>query len=842
MLPEHIRRAIRSSYPALIIERVISLERRRKIATATAFLAIPFILIIAFDIARGFTPVPIPALQSPWFDVAAQKSTGILFLLLAIELVCIASNAVFFSSYATYDKIFGDETVKKPRAQSDDVRFDVAAVALASSRGDLVRGLAARSVGREIFLRCGIDERSLDEFVRGHEWVNDPAMRIAESPSISTLADVARLVTHDKSLAEFLQRAGVTRETFVAAARWVERRRDADIARRRWWSRERLRSVPSLGEDWSYGGAYALRRFATSMAATPSFAVADLSTPYGKGEEEALERVLSRTAGANAILVGEDSVSMLAAIARLAKKIASGDVAKPLQHKEVLLLNTEALVAAAGEKSTFEQLVMKLLDEAAEAGNIVLLIENFLAFIESTHALGVDVVTLLEPYLRADSIQLLATSYPDTYHAQFATNTALVALFEQVLVTTPGTALTVRLLQDRAVEREAVAPVFYTEQSLEMIASSAQQYFAYGVMPDKAFDLMFEAEASAIDEESPRSVAGGRRCIDRHLVERLITKKTGIPSGAVGGTERNKLLGLKDTLRKRVIGQEVAVEAIGNALLRSRSGIGDKDRPVGTFLFLGPTGVGKTETAKALAAAYFGSESSMLRLDMSEYNTGDALDRLIGSFAENRPGVFATMIREHPYGVLLLDEFEKTTPDVHNLFLQVFDEGMFSDAHGKHVSARNLIIIATSNAGADMVWRSVGRDGKIVGGERALIDAIIGRNIFKPELLNRFDDIVLFRPLDRDALRRIAKLTLEELSDRLQKQGVTLGVSDELVGILAEEGYDPQFGARPMRRAMQEIIEQAVAEKIVAGAVSAGSNVVLTGADLAPYRARARAS
>jgi ATP-dependent Clp protease ATP-binding subunit ClpC len=518
----------------------------------------------------------------------------------------------------------------------------------------------------------------------------------------------------------------------------------------------------------------------------------------------------------------------------LAKKIAGGAVAQALQHKEILIFNTEAVIAAVGEKTKLESMLMQLLTDAAGAGNIILLIENFPAFIESARSIGVDAAEILDPYLRADTIQLVATAAPDAFHKQFGTNTALAARFEQIFIKPLGTPLLVRLLEDKAVERESTVAVLFTHQALEAMATSADQYFAYGVMPDKAFDLMFEVEAYALAAATVR--AYGRRVVDRSMVETLITKKTGIPGGAVGKEERGKLLGLKDTLRKRVIGQEAAVEAVGNALLRARSGIAEKERPIGTFLFLGPTGVGKTETAKALAAAYFSSEASMLRLDMSEYNTVDAMDRLIGSFASDRPGVLSTMIREHPYGVLLLDEFEKTTSDVHNLFLQVFDEGVFSDAHGKHVSARNLIIIATSNAGADIIWQSFQQKEKTPQRERVLIDAIIERNVFKPELLNRFDEIVLFRPLDKEALHSIARIMLGELAERLRTKGVTLEIDDALVDFLAKVGYDPQFGARPMRRALQDTIEQAVAERMVSGNIAAGSKLRLTEAALAPYR------
>ncbi|MCR4336425.1 MAG: AAA family ATPase, partial [Candidatus Omnitrophica bacterium] len=266
---------------------------------------------------------------------------------------------------------------------------------------------------------------------------------------------------------------------------------------------------------------------------------------------------------------------------------------------------------------------------------------------------------------------------------------------------------------------------------------------------------------------------------------------------------------------------------------RARSDIENPDRPMGSFLFLGPTGVGKTETTKALAASFFGSEDTVIRLDMSEYQTSDALKRLIGSFEDNRPGVLSSKLREQSYGVLLLDEFEKTSREVLDLFLQILDEGFFSDSSGKRVNARNLIIIATSNAGSDLIWNMMLEGKGLMEEKDKIVNEIINRGLFKPELLNRFDGVILFHPLTAEDLKKIAGFMLVKLQKRLATKGIELVINDALLKAVTRAGTDPQFGARPMNRAIQEKVEQVIAKKMISGEVKAGSRLELTEAELA---------
>jgi ATP-dependent Clp protease ATP-binding subunit ClpA len=292
-------------------------------------------------------------------------------------------------------------------------------------------------------------------------------------------------------------------------------------------------------------------------------------------------------------------------------------------------------------------------------------------------------------------------------------------------------------------------------------------------------------------------------------------------------------MNLESILHGRVVGQDKAVQAIATSMRRARAGIQNPNRPLGSFLFLGPTGVGKTEISKSLAAAFFGSEEAMTRLDMSEYKTGDALDKLIGSFQGGQTGTLVRSLKQKPYGLLLLDEFEKSTDQVKDLFLQVLDEGVFADMNGKTVSARTSLIIATSNAGADLIWKFF-QEGKDPSNfTQDLLNAVIAEGIYKPELLNRFDGVIVFHPLNQEHLQNIASLMLTKLGKRiLERKGIEVTFDPEVVSVVAQRGANPQFGARPMNRYIKEHVEQIVADQIINGSLGTGATLHITAKEL----------
>jgi ATP-dependent Clp protease ATP-binding subunit ClpA len=341
---------------------------------------------------------------------------------------------------------------------------------------------------------------------------------------------------------------------------------------------------------------------------------------------------------------------------------------------------------------------------------------------------------------------------------------------------------------------------------------------------DKALDILVELPKFVLKQK--------KTFITRKDVLDIVQTKTGIPVGEIKEKERDKLLNLEKILHERVISQNEAIIAIGSALRRSRSGIESANKPMGSFLFLGPTGVGKTETAKALSQVFFDNDKKILRLDMSEYSGGDSLSRMLGSFETGKQGILTSLLRENQYGVLLLDEFEKANHEVHNLFLQILDEGVFSDMVGTKVNARNLIIIATSNAGSSIIWDYVKQSKSLAENKQNIVDEIIHQGFFKPELINRFDGVILFHPLQDSDLKQIAMLMLKKLAKRLEDKGLELVITETLVNYLVEQGGDPLFGARPINRAIQDNVEEIIARKVIGGNLEPGSKMIITREDL----------
>ena len=506
--------------------------------------------------------------------------------------------------------------------------------------------------------------------------------------------------------------------------------------------------------------------------------------------------------------------------------IIEGTIFPELEHKAIWQLYPESVVASGKTKGAVEELMLGVLNEAVRAGNIILAIDNFPEFTNSLSALGVDAIEIFAPFLESPAIHVIALAEPLSFRRVLEVNTGLMRFFQKIEITEPEEEELIDILEDLVwkMESERGNRVLITFPSIEEVARGATQYLVTGAMPKRGVDLMEEACDDA--------VRTGQYLITPQLVQELIERKTKIPLGTVTPEERDKLLHLEDFLHKRVVGQDEAIAAVANAVRRARSEIRNPKRPIGTFLFLGPTGVGKTETAKALAESYFGNEDAMVRFDMSEYQTEDALTRFVGSAERNEPGVLTSKMRQTPYCLLLLDEFEKASFEIKNLFLQILDEGFFSDYSGERINMRNVIMIATSNAGASMIWELVknGGDPSILHDQ--LIDHVQREKILSPELLNRFDAIVVYKPLGKDSLHTIASMMLQKLAGRLKEQNITFHITDDLVNAVAEGGYDPEFGARPMQRFIQNRIEKIISDKILKGEIGPGSTVTLSGKDL----------
>lgn len=705
------------------------------------------------------------------------------------------------------------------------ITYEVAE-ALIQNETDVTRAFCQSALGTVVLLRTGIDQNRLADFLHSARPAIATTM-IPLSPNglISFITLGHYLVTQDPTFKKFLAEQGIQDETFLGALRWVVLAHHAEKKAVRWWGRDNLSKTKGIGREWTYGTPYLLEQFSRDIRTSAVFStLTRTNKAFTEEKINEIEMALARAKAANVLVIGEPGVGTIDLLLEVNRRLAAGSSIGAVADARMVLLDTTRLFAVFRDKPSFEQTLLALFTEATLAGNIIIVIENMSTFIREAEAIGVFIPELLDPFLASVDLHVIATETPGAYHTFIEPLGAFSRRFAEVLIDAPDLESTTRLLESIALTNERRYGVLFTYPSLVAITTAADRYLIEGVMPDKAIELLIDI--------ATRAVALHAEVITADFVYSAVSEKTGIPVGPITNEEKQLLLNLETHLHTRVIGQDQAIEAIARTMRRARAGIQTADRPIGSFLFLGPSGVGKTETAKALAHVFFGDEKNMHRLDMSEFSGKDALSRLIGDGATS--GILPDMLREHPYAVLLLDELEKGSQHVHDIFLQILDEGIFTDARGDKVNARNTIIIATSNAGSDLILRTVTQRRELTTLTQEIINHIISLGTFRPELLNRFDSVVVFEPLSLEEQGQVAGLMLGNLYTRIKERGYELTLSRDLIDLLVEKGYDPQFGARPMQRVLQDLVEEKVAERIISGAVAAGGTIALTAADFSP--------
>ncbi len=756
----------------------------------------------------GGTELPLNA-KSP-------KGNGIFLLALSLwllmKMLSYYSRSYFYLVEALLER--GTTGAQTPYSTPN---YEVCDVYYETAHGDLLKSFCHSEYGRQILRRTGVGDETVDTFLKNRKNVVNWNEKESELRTTFTLRDLAHvLVETDQDFYQFLFELGVRDKEMLGAAEWVERVIKKKKQKQRSWGRVSLGQSQSFGADFAYGSAYILGKYGHDLSKEAISGGSNFRFVYGNEQIKQLEIVLSRSKEANAILVGEEGSGKMDVILDFARDITNGYTNPALKHKRVMAFDAKSFTAVMKSKQELETALIKLMNDAVKAGNIILVIEDLPGFIQGGMAVDADVMGIVDKYLSGTALQVIATSDNSRFHQFIEPNNGIMQRFEKVMLTEPAEESLVRILEEVAEVTERKNPIFFTYQSITEIIQSAEHYFSDGIMPDKAIDLVVEL--------TPTMLAKGGHVVKKSDVLEFVHEKTNIPVGNISEDERQRLMGLEDLMKKLVVGQEQAVTVIANAMRRSRAGVRSMNRPIGNFLFLGPTGVGKTETAKALATVYFGNEDAMGRIDMTEYQGEDGLNRMIGSM-DGTQGALPLLLKEQPYGVVLLDEFEKTNPKVLDVFMQVFDEGIFHDAQGRKVNARNSIFIATSNAGAPLIREAIRAGKDLESVKKEIIDEIITQGKLKPELFNRFDGIILFHPLTIPEYRIIAGYMLKKLQKRLREKSVNLVINDVIIEALLYHGVDPDMGARPMARAVQELVEQRVAEKIIAGKLLPGSTL-----------------
>ena len=612
-------------------------------------------------------------------------------------------------------------------------------------------------------------------------------------------------------------------------------------------------------------------------------------------EIERVIQILGRRTKNNPVLIGEPGVGKTAIAEGLAQRISNGDVPDILEEKRVVTLDIGLLVAGTKYRGEFEERLKKIMDEIRSAGNVVLVIDEVHTLIGAGAAEGaIDAANILKPALARGELQCIGATTLDEYRKHIERDAALERRFQPVMVGEPSVDETIEILHGLRDRYEQHHKLKISDEALLAAAKLSDRYISDRYLPDKAIDLIDEAgsrvrlinsqlppAAKELDKElrqvlkdkdnavrsqdfdragelrdremeikaEIRAIAQSKKTEDseggddspvvgEEDIAHIVASWTGVPVNKLTESESEKLLHMEDTLHQRLVGQDEAVRAISRAIRRARVGLKNPNRPIASFIFSGPTGVGKTELAKSLAAYFFGAEEAMIRLDMSEYMERHTVSKLIGSppgyVGYNEGGQLTEAVRRRPYTVVLFDEIEKAHPDIFNMLLQILEDGRLTDAKGRTVDFKNTLLIMTSNIGSKVIEKGGGGLGFEFAQDEAAsqynrIRSLVNEELkqyFRPEFLNRLDEIIVFRQLTKDEVKEIADILLKEVFVRLTEQEIILDVTERFKDRLVEEGYNPSYGARPLRRAIMRLLEDSLAEEILSGRIKSGDNAV----------------
>lgn len=712
----------------------------------------------------------------------------------------------------------------KPLSKSSSLDSVLAADVLGklpknASPRDIAAIVSSVPSGQFFAARFGIGARFLQEIASDKstdsEAVWREALALREQLGASHLSGGMILVALVRSFEQHdvvLAHLQLGLDDLVAGVRWYEHIQE--LIRHS----KHVRRTGGVARDWSFGYVPLLSRYGQNIS---EGAGGGLLSVELEAHTQALDQLIATFSGAgrqNAALVGSAGAGKTTIVHAFAARLldASSTLPQTLKFRQVIMLDAAALIAAAPGRGELEQLIIQILNEAYSAKNIIICLDNAQLFFEEGIG-SVDLSNVLLPILEAGRLRIILTMDEQRLLQIGQRNPALVNALNRISVASASQSETIAVMQDQLIVLEFQHHVTFMYQALEEAYRLSERYVHDLVMPGRAMKLLESAAAYSEDG-----------LITAHSVQQAIEQTMDIKVGVANtDDEREKLLNLEELIHERMINQTRAVQVVSDALRRARAGVRNQNRPIGTFLFLGPTGVGKTELAKALAGVYFGGEERMIRLDLNEYVRADDVSRLIADGADD-PNSLTAQAMKQPFSVVLLDEIEKAHPQVLTTLLQLLDEGILRDVKNREVSFRDAIVIATSNAGADRIREYIERGYQLEQFEKQFVDELISTNQFRPEFLNRFDEIVTFRPLNKPELVQVVDLILTGINKTLALQKLTVAVNEDAKLFLVDSGYDPRLGARPMRRIVQRAVENTVAKQVLNGSALPGSTITIT--------------
>ena len=677
-------------------------------------------------------------------------------------------------------------------------------------------GVSFNEVKKFVKQRCLEERRKRGKLSRDfHQIINSTLQEASkDAKKRASVEDLLLVLSRESSaLKEIFFQRDIKEDDLRNLAYWLDSIKRKVRKSRKFWHWSNLIKRGSLAKDWIFGYTTNLDRF--SIDWTARFRKSGFPDVIGHKEEiKKMERILSRREEVNnVLLVGERGTGRKTIIYDLAKKSFCEESLPEINNKRVVELDLSSVLAQTDSNEEVEGLLDIIFDEATRAGNVILVIKDFSNFVGVNSGPGqLNISGVLAKYLYLSQFQVIAITNQDGFKKEIERNSSIIPFFDKVEVTEISQQETLMLLYRMALVLERKYNKIVSYLALKNIVSCCERYMPSLPFPKKAMELLEEA-VIYINQNN-------KEILLSEDIDEVVSQKVNVPVGDIKGEEKERLVNLEKDIHERVVSQEEAVYEIASALRRSRSELSERKRPMGNFLFLGPTGVGKTETAKALAASYFGSEDKMIRIDMSEFQSLNDIPRLIGSHSNE--GLLTSKINNNPFSLILLDEIEKAHPDILNIFLQILDEGNVTDGFQRKVDFKNSIIIATSNAGAHLIMESVSKKKDWQKTKEDLLDNLFKENIFRPEFVNRFDAVVLFKPLTKDDLMKISDLIFKKIIIGMDKKGIDLVISKELKENIIEIAYNPKFGARELKRVIQDKVENSLASALLSDEIGKG--------------------